>query len=59
MLNKSSIATIGGLIIAIASALVTIDFATFNIHKEWPKIILSAIIAGGGYLVEVKTKKSK
>jgi hypothetical protein len=50
-------ATILSLIVAIASAWMTIEWTTFDIKKEWPKLILSAIIAAGGYVSTLKLKK--
>lgn len=49
-------ATIVGVTVAIASAWITIDWTTFDIKKEWPKLILSAIIAAGGIVSKVKLK---
>jgi hypothetical protein len=50
-------ATIVGVTIAITSAWMTIDWTTFDINKEWPKLVLSAIIAAGGYFSTIKTKE--
>jgi len=50
-------ATILSLIVAIASAWMTIEWTTFDIKKEWPKLVLSAIIAAGGYVSTLKLKK--
>jgi|TARA_B110000503_G_C6889339_1_gene306049 hypothetical protein len=50
-------ATILSLIVAIASAWMTIEWTTFDIKKEWPKLILSAVIAAGGYVSTLKLKK--
>ena len=50
-------ATISGLTVAIASAWMTIDWTTFDIKKEWPKLVLSAVIAAGGYVSTFKLKK--
>ena len=50
-------ATIIGITVAIASAWMTIDWTTFDINKEWPKLVLSAIIAAGGYFSTIKTKE--
>ena len=50
-------ATALSLIVAIASAWMTIEWATFDIKKEWPKLVLSAIIAAGGYVSTLKLKK--
>lgn len=50
-------ATISGIAVAIASAWMTIDWVTFDIKKEWPKLILSAIIAAGGIVSKIKLKQ--
>jgi hypothetical protein len=50
-------ATILSLTVAVASAWMTIDWTTFDIKKEWPKLVLSAIIAAGGYFSTLKLKK--
>lgn len=50
-------ATALSLIVAIASAWMTIEWTTFDIKKEWPKLVLSAIIAAGGYVSTLKLKK--
>jgi hypothetical protein len=55
--NKSTLATIAGVTTAIATAWLTIDWLTFDIRKEWPKLFLSAIIAVGGYLSQFKSNK--
>jgi hypothetical protein len=49
-------ATFMGVAMAIASAWMTIDFSTFDIKKEWPKLVLSAFIAAGGYKSTLKLK---
>ena len=49
-------ATALALIVAIASAWMTIDWTTFDIKKEWPKLVLSAVIAAGGYMSTFKLK---
>jgi len=51
------LATMSGLVTAIATAWVTIDWLTFDINKEWPKLLLSAVIATGGYFSKFKTNK--
>ena len=50
-------ATILGLIVAIAMALIDINWIDFDINKEWPKLLLSSIIAAGGYLSKFKKAK--
>lgn len=51
-------ATITGLTVAIANAWMTIDWSTFDLKKEYPKLVLSAIIAVGGYISTIKIKQS-
>jgi len=45
-----------GGIVGVAAAWMTIDWSSFDIHKEWPKLVLSALIFLGGYLTEVIKK---
>ena len=49
-------ATIIGVTVAVASAWMTIDWVTFDIKKEWPKLVLSAVIAAGGIVSKIKLK---
>ena len=44
-----------GILTAIASAWMTIDWINFDISKEWPKLVLSAIIAIGGISSRIKS----
>lgn len=55
--NKDFLATFAGITTAIATAWLTIDWLTFDIRKEWPKLLLSAVIAVGGYLSQFKSNK--
>lgn len=48
-------ATIAGLLVAIGTAYSTIDWTNFNIKKEWPRLLISAAIAIGGYISKFKT----
>jgi len=52
---ESKLSTIMGLIVAISTAWVTIDWSSFDIQKEYPKLILSALIAIGGYMTKINT----
>lgn len=57
-LNPDALATLLGLLVAVSNAWVTIDWDNF----EWTanncvKIGISAIIAAGGYISTIKTKK--
>lgn len=49
-------ATIMGLVVAIAQAWMTIDWTNFDIKKEWPKLVLSAAIAIGGWKTSLNVK---
>lgn len=44
-----------GFIVAISTAWITIDWVTFDINKEYPKLILSALIGIGGYMTKIKS----
>ena len=52
---ESKLSTVMGIIVSIANAWVTIDWVVFDINKEYPKLVLSALIIIGGY----KTKYIK
>ena len=53
---RSILSTIMGGLVGVAAAWMTIDWASFDIYKEWPKLVLSALIFLGGYLTEVIKK---
>ena len=53
---QSKLSTIMGFIVAISTAWITIDWTSFDIQKEYPKLILSALIAIGGYMTKIKSK---
>jgi len=57
----NKVATFLGILTALANSWITIDWANFNIHKEWPKLVLSAIIGLGGYFTTLNNNffKSK
>ena len=52
---ESKLSTVMGFIVAISTAWITIDWVTFDINKEYPKLILSALIAIGGYMTKIKS----
>lgn len=52
----SIISTVIGLTVAIANAWITIDWSNFDIHKEWPKLVLSGVIALGGWITQIRQK---
>jgi len=53
---QSKLSTIMGFIVAISTAWITIDWTSFDIQKEYPKLILSALIAVGGYMNNLNSK---
>jgi hypothetical protein len=53
---QSKLSTVMGFIVAISTAWITIDWVTFDINKEYPKLILSALIGIGGYMTKINTK---
>lgn len=52
---ESKLSTIMGFIVAISTAWITIDWTTFDLAKEYPKLILSALIGIGGYMTKIKS----
>jgi hypothetical protein len=52
---QSHTSTVIGAIVAIATAWSTIDMSTFDITKDWNKLIIPAVIALGGYLTKINT----
>jgi len=52
---ESKLSTVMGFIVAISTAWITIDWVTFDINKEYPKLILSALIGIGGYMTKIKS----
>jgi hypothetical protein len=52
---ESKLSTLMGFIVAVSTAWITIDWTIFDIQKEYPKLILSALIAIGGYLTKIKS----
>jgi hypothetical protein len=52
---ESKLSTIMGFIVAVSTAWITIDWVTFDINKEYPKLILSALIGVGGYMTKIKS----
>jgi hypothetical protein len=56
-LNPDALATILGLLVAIANAWINIDWDNFEFSpNNIIKIVISAIIAAGGYMSTLKTK---
>ena len=52
---ESKLSTLMGFIVAVSTAWITIDWVTFDINKEYPKLILSALIGIGGYMTKIKS----
>ena len=52
---QSKLSTLMGFIVAISTAWITIDWTVFDINKEYPKLILSALIGIGGYMTKIKS----
>lgn len=47
-------ATVAGIIVAIATAWSTVEWSTFDWKRDYMKLVLSAIIAIGGYISTFK-----
>ena len=56
---ESKLSTLMGFIVAISTAWITIDWTVFVFEKEYPKLILSALIGIGGYLTKIKSNGIK
>jgi len=56
---QSHTSTIIGGIVAIATAWSTIDISTFDISKDWNKLIIPAVIALGGYLTKINHENNE
>lgn len=52
-------ATIAGLLTALGTAWATIDWTTFDVKRDWPKLAVSAAIAIGGWLSKFKIKENE
>lgn len=55
---ESKLSTLMGFIVAISTAWITIDWTVFDINKEYPKLILSALIGIGGYMTRIKSDEN-
>lgn len=53
-MNRNLFSTLMGLTLAICNAWVNINWKDFNLEKEWPKLLITAMIAIGGYITELK-----
>jgi uncharacterized protein with HEPN domain len=56
---ESKLSTLIGFIVAIANAWITIDWSTFDINKEYPKLVLSGLMAIGGYMTKINHNEVK
>lgn len=56
---QSKLSTVMGFIVAISTAWSTIDMSTFDITKDWNKLIIPAVIALGGYVTKINTNGNK
>jgi hypothetical protein len=45
-----------GGIVGVATAWMTIDWTSFDPKKEWPKLLLTAVIFLGGYSTQIIKK---
>jgi|LakMenEpi03Aug12_release.lakeMendotaPanAssembly.Ray.scaffolds.fasta_scaffold5077535_1 hypothetical protein len=52
----SVVSTIMGGIVGVATAWMTIDWTSFDPKKEWPKLLLTAVIFLGGYSTQIIKK---
>lgn len=50
------ISTIFGILVSLATAYAVIDFDTFNIRRDWIKLIIIGLPAIAGYFSEIKRK---
>jgi hypothetical protein len=56
---KSEISTLAGLLVAVGTAWSTIDFSTFEVSKDWHKLIIPAMIAIGGYVTKINVDRNE
>ncbi len=54
---KDKLATILGLLTSLCTAWAVIDFSTFDIKKDWIKLIIIGMPAIGGYVSKIKSKE--
>lgn len=50
-------ATIAGIVTGGISALVWIDWNTFDVERDWKKLLISFAIGAGGYFSKFKKKE--
>ena len=56
---RNHLSTLLGVLVSIANAWYSIDWLSFDISKEYPKLILSAFMVAGGYFTNINEGKSK
>ncbi len=56
---RNHLATILGAGTAVATAFAVINFDTFDIKKDWFKLIVIGLPALGGYMSTIKNKEDK
>lgn len=56
---RNWLATILGLLTAVATALAVIDFNNFDIKKDWFRLIVIALPAIGGYFSTIRQGNEK
>lgn len=56
-ISKSALATIFGILTSLCTAWAVIDFNTFDIKKDWFKLIIIGMPAIGGYISKIKSKE--
>lgn len=56
-LNRNALATILGAITSLCTAYAVIDFSTFDIKKDWFKLVVIGMPALGGYMSSINKKK--
>jgi len=54
--DKDLLATIFGVATTLCTAWASIDWSTFDIKRDYMKLIISAIPAFGGYFTVIKSK---
>ena len=51
---KSELSTVAGIIMAVATAWESVNWADFKLSVDGPKLAISALIAIGGYVTQLK-----
>ncbi len=53
---RNHFSTVMGLLVAIANAWMTIDWTTFDWKRDYMKLVLSGVIAVGGWVTQIRLK---